>query len=243
RAVDGAVTHDVVRPEHPDRQHRSEWADVDDTVAIIRIALDIFDVDDAPLEGDARRGTLSSGRDGVPIEKGRLVSRDRVGSHHPELTTIEAPDQSVLGLAQANRALRQRVEHRLQIGRRPSDDLEELAGRRLLLERDSQLAVAGLQLFEQADVLYRDDRLICEDLDELDLRRGERLHLTSATSDRADPPAVAEDGNSEIRPVGGRPLEHLERMGIIVGVGADVLDMHGAAVDESSANDEMAARS
>ncbi len=72
--------------------------------------------------------------------------------------------------------LGQRLEDRLEIEGGPADHLEELTGRRLLLERDPQLAVARLQLREQADVLDRDDRLIGKGLKQSDLvlREGPR---------------------------------------------------------------------
>ena len=41
-------------------------------------------------------------------------------------------------------ALGHDVEHRLEIGRRARDDPQDLAGRRLLLQRLGQLAVPGL---------------------------------------------------------------------------------------------------
>ena len=82
--------------------------------------------------------------------------------------------ERTLGLAQPDRVLGQRLEHRLEIERGPADHLEQLAGRRLLLERHPQLAVARLQLGEEARVLDRDDGLIREGLEQLDLLRGRR---------------------------------------------------------------------
>ena len=49
---------------------------------------------------------------------------------------VEAQDDAALGLAQPDRVLGQRLEDRLEIERGPPDHLEQLAGRRLLLERD-----------------------------------------------------------------------------------------------------------
>src|SRR5262245_44918599 len=69
------------------------------------------------------------------------------------------------------------VEDRLHVRRRAADDAQNLGGGRLLLEGLGQVAVAGLQLLEQADILDGDDRLIGKRLEELDLRLGERLDL------------------------------------------------------------------
>ena len=69
------------------------------------------------------------------------------------------------------------VEHRLDVGRRAADDPQDLAGRRLLLERLGEIAVARLELLEQAHVLDGDHRLVGEGLQERDLLVGERPDL------------------------------------------------------------------
>ena len=56
------------------------------------------------------------------------------------------------------------VEHRLQFAGRAADDLQDLAGRGLLLQRLGELARARLQLLEQPHVLDRDHRLVGEGL-------------------------------------------------------------------------------
>ena len=96
-----------------------------------------------------------------------------MGGHDSQELTVEAEDQRTLGLAQPDRVLGQRVEDRLEVEGGPPDHLEQLAGRRLLLERDPQLAVARLQLGEQAHVLDGDDGLVGEGLQEVDLLVGE----------------------------------------------------------------------
>ena len=53
------------------------------------------------------------------------------------------------------------------------DDAQDLAGRRLLLQRFGEVAVASLQLREQPHVLDGDDRLIGEGLEQRDLVVGE----------------------------------------------------------------------
>ena len=90
-----------------------------------------------------------------------------MGGHEPQQLAVEAEDQRPFGLAEPDRVLGQRLEDRLEIEGGAADHLEQLAGRRLLLERDPQLAVARLQLGEQAHVLDGDDRLVGERLEEL----------------------------------------------------------------------------
>ena len=82
-------------------------------------------------------------------------------------------------LAQARGTLDDRVEDRLEVGRRGGDHAQDLGGRRLLLQRLGQLAVALLQLLEQPGVLDGDDGLVGERLEQRDLPVGERAALGS----------------------------------------------------------------
>src|SRR5213593_356173 len=96
-----------------------------------------------------------------------------MGRHNSQDLTVEAEDQGAFGRAEPDRVLGQRLKDRLKVEGGPSDYLEELAGRRLLLEGDQQIAVARFQLLEQADVLERDDCLVGECLQERNLLVGE----------------------------------------------------------------------
>src|SRR5437773_7240622 len=93
-----------------------------------------------------------------------------MGRHNSQDLTVEAEDQGAFGGAEPDGVLGQRLEDWLKIGRGAADHLEELAGRRLLLEGDPQLAVARLQLLEQPHVLDRDDGLVGERAEQADLR-------------------------------------------------------------------------
>ena len=87
------------------------------------------------------------------------------------------------GFAQPDRVLGQRLEDRLEIEGGPADHLEQLARRRLLLERHPQLAVASLQLGEQADVLDGDDGLVGEGLSSSICLSRERSDFASPDND------------------------------------------------------------
>ena len=87
---------------------------------------------------------------GLSSRNGPELRGDVLDRHHPQHPSVEARDHRSLRLAQSDRVLGQGLEHRLQIEGGPPDHLEQLAGRGLLLERDPQLAVARLQLLEQA---------------------------------------------------------------------------------------------
>ena len=66
-------------------------------------------------------------------------------------------------------ALDDGVEHRLHVRGRAADDAEYLGGCRLMLQRFAQFRVAFLDLFKQADVLDRDDRLVGEGFKQSDV--------------------------------------------------------------------------
>ena len=74
------------------------------------------------------------------------------------------------------RLLQHRVEHRREIAGRRIDDLQDLGGRGLLLQRLARLG-------DQPRVLHRDDRLRREVLQQRDLLVGERTDLLAIDSD------------------------------------------------------------
>src|SRR5262245_23306730 len=82
-------------------------------------------------------------------------------------------------LTQAGRRLDERIEHRLQIERRPADDLEHVGSGSLLLQRFAQLV-------EQAGVLDGEDSLGGEVIDQRNLLVGERPNLLTVDGDCAD---------------------------------------------------------
>ena len=62
---------------------------------------------------------------------------------------IEEEHVAVLGLAEMQRAIRNGVEYRLYVGLRTTNDLQDVAGGGLLVQRGGQLAVARLELGEE----------------------------------------------------------------------------------------------
>ena len=64
--------------------------------------------------------------------------------------------------ADARGILQHLLEHRFQFARRGADDLKNLRGRRLLLQRLREVARSRLHLVEQPDILDRDHGLIGE---------------------------------------------------------------------------------
>ncbi len=75
------------------------------------------------------------------------------------LVPLMESQHHVINPTNLRRALDDGIEHRLHVGGRAADDTEHLGGCCLMLQRLAQFRVALLDLFEQADVLDRDDRL------------------------------------------------------------------------------------
>src|SRR5262249_18003222 len=105
-----------------------------------------------------------------------------------------------LGFADAAGALQHRLEHRLQLAWRTTDHLENLGRRGLLLQRFAQIVGPLAQLFQQAGVIDRDDRLIGEILDQLDLLVGEPADLLAKEVEGADQLALLQHWNAEQGP-------------------------------------------
>ena len=135
------------------------------------------------------------------IRKGSRY-RDRSGvSRESELAACREHDDGVLSRAELRGALRDRVEHRLDLGRRGRDDPEDLADRGLPFE-------GILRLGDKARVLDRDRRLIGEGPHEIDLVRGERTDLLSGQRQHAHHLVVMHKRHAQTR-------AHAEREGFL----------------------------
>ena len=109
-------------------------------------------------------------------------------------------DRAGQGAAELDGGGDQRIEHRLQIERRAADDLEHVGGRGLHLQRLGEVARARLHLVEQPHVFDRDDGLVGEGRDQLDLALRERNRRGAAQSERANQLAVAHERHAEHGP-------------------------------------------
>jgi hypothetical protein len=79
-----------------------------------------------------------------PSDEARLAAhRDRMNT-----LAVKRIKMPVSRITQAHRLVEHRVEHRREVARRRIDDLQHLSGRGLLLQRLTDLAVAGLQFVE-----------------------------------------------------------------------------------------------
>ena len=176
-------------------------------------------VDDGAPGGE---GPLEDPRLGNAVDDGPVVGRD------PDDPFLQQLDRGVIRSAHQRRALCDGVQHRLEVRGRARDDSQDLGGGGLLLERLGQLAVARLQLGEQADVLDRDDRLVGEGLEQRDLLVGERANLLATDEDGADGRAVAEQRHGEDGPVAGTRLEGSADREIRLVDGEHIVDVDGS---------------
>ena len=106
-------------------------------------------------------------------------------------------DRCVIGAAKPGGRFDYCVQHRLDIRGRAADNLQHVAGRGLVLERFLEIARAGVQFVEQADILDRDDGLVGEGLKQVDLPLRKRLDLAARYGDCADRIAVLQDRHRE----------------------------------------------
>jgi hypothetical protein len=101
----------------------------------------------------------------------------------------------LLRAAQPRSIFNEYLQHRPKIECRAADDLEDLSGRGLLLQRLGKISVASLQLLKQPHVLNRDDRLVGEGLEQVDFIGRERAGTASRNRDPADRLAVTNHGD------------------------------------------------
>src|SRR6266508_2671742 len=125
------------------------------------------------------------------------------------------------------------VQDWLAVGWGAAYDPQDLAGGRLLLERLGEVAVAGFQLLEQADVLDRDHGLVGEGLQELDLLVGESTGLHAPDHDDAERDSLSQQRRGERRPM---PIAFgdLSALGVLFARGRlIILNVDGLAIDYS----------
>src|SRR5262249_10402337 len=103
--------------------------------------------------------------------------------HRVQRIAIYPENDRVVSGTQSGGALRNGVEYRLYVGGRTCDHPQDLARRRLLLQRLGQVLIASLQLGEQAHVLDGDDGLIGEGLEERALLRSGGTRFSARDGD------------------------------------------------------------
>src|SRR5439155_14007283 len=159
-------------------------------------ALSIGDRNHATLENRPGGDAEATGRCGIrgpnslkTLQRGTIVAGQR------DHLAIEPEHETEKAITQPRRTRRDGVEHGLHVGWRARDDAQDFAGRRLLLQRHGEVAIARLELLEEAHVLDGDDGLVGEGLEEVDLALGEWPDLRAEYGDGADSNALAQQGD------------------------------------------------
>jgi hypothetical protein len=114
-------------------------------------------------QGATYRGA-SAGTDWLALPEFEASWRGIVGSSGTATFAIVAENHSMLGTADTDGVLQQRLKDALEVECRPADGLEYLSRGRLLPQRFAQLLRARLYLVEQSRVLDRDHCLIRKNL-------------------------------------------------------------------------------
>src|SRR5947207_11195917 len=153
----------------------------------------------------------------------------------PQRVALETPESHDLAAREPRGPLGDGVQDRLQVGRRLTDDPQDLGGGGLPLQRFGQLPVPLLQLPEEAGVLDGDDRLIREALQELDLLVGEGPDLQAANPDRPDGNTLAQQRHYEIRPMPLPPLLGLADGELSFGFRREIVHVYRPSVDHGAA--------
>ena len=151
--------------------------------------------------------------------------------HELDQLAVEPRYDADVGGAQSFCALSDDVEDRLYVGRRTGDDLQDLAGRRLLLQGLGEVGVLGLQLGEQPRVLDGDDGLIGEGGDNVDLFVGERADLRPPHEEQSDELVLSQHGDSEYGSIAGGLLRLMQ---LKLRIGQDVDDMDSPTLESGS---------
>jgi len=157
-----------------------------------------------------------------------------VGSKVGDLT-LEPIEDSGFGIAEAARPIHDGVEYRLLVRWRSADHAEDFARRRLLLEGFREVAVAHLQLLEQAHILDGDGGLMGEGFEQLDLSVREGADLSPEYPDHPERNPFTEERRDQNRAVPPTALELLANGVFLVGFGRQVVNVDGAAIDDGPA--------
>ena len=162
--------------QHRHTQHSAPAHGRGKPLIVVRIGQRVLQSDHRPGE-DGSSGYLRKvgphrvlGPKQLHIVRAHVVAGDEM-----EQLAIEAEHVRKQAAAESDSVAHDRLEHRLHVGRRGADHAKYRGSCRLLLQCLSQLARARLHLVEQAHVLDRDDGLVGEGRDQLDLLLRERL--------------------------------------------------------------------
>ena len=132
------------------------------------IILDISDVNDRFAGEDTGGDTSRYRRGRIPMSELGESGWYSPNRNSAQLLTLADKKLAELRSAKPHGLFKHRVKHWCDLAGRGIDDLKNLSGRCLLFEGFARLG-------DQPPVFYRDDGLICEGADQLDLPLCERF--------------------------------------------------------------------
>ena len=152
-------------------------------------------------------GLMGSDDDGLTAFRMRtdhpVFSQSREGQRHivirsrSEILAVPQIHHAEIRPTDPRGILEHFLEHRFQFAGRGADDLKNLGGCRLLLQRFREVARARLHLVEQPNVADGDDGLIGKGLQQLDMVIVEAAWLCPRNRNEANGLAVAKQGNAQ----------------------------------------------
>ena len=145
---------------------------------------------------------------------------------------LAATNTSHVGIAKLCSGLDQRIQHRLQIERRPADHLQHITRRSLIFQRFLKIARAGLQRAICLRAGDGDHRLLGEGLEQPDLAVGKTTYLGAAKRHGADRGTIAQQRPCDLRFVAEAPDSRHQS-----GLGVQVTHMDASRVQNCPAVD------
>src|SRR6516165_7677766 len=208
-------------------------------MSIFRVGQDIGDVNSFAFEQSASHDRAAAGLYRQSPEVLDKLGRVAVRLGTNQLSVFLAGDGGEVGAAKPGSRFDECLQNRFQIERRPADHLEHVGGGGLLLERFSEVARAHLYLVEQPHVLDRDQRLVGESGDELDLPVRERLDVIALETDDGDHYAVAQQRSPEH---GALPADLLGLQHVVLGISQAIRQVNRFSLNRGSADQRAASR-
>src|SRR4029079_17170051 len=154
-----------------------------------------------------------------------------------QITAFSQQGDGIIGSAQLAGAIDDGIHHRLDVGRRRGNHVEDGGAAGLVCQSLRQLARPYLNFLEQPRVLDRDHRLIGKGRNKLDLFFGERPHRLPRQHEHADRAAIAEQGYAQPGTGGVGVSPQIEP-----GFCQHVMDMNDVSPDQNSSREGGIAR-
>jgi hypothetical protein len=115
---------------------------------VVRVGQDVGDMDHPTFQQGPSSRCPASPLDGHSLDIFDELGRVTVSLREEEHPVLLPSYRGVVGAAKAASRFNERLQHRLEIEGRATDDLEDIGGRSLLLQRLAELARACLYVLE-----------------------------------------------------------------------------------------------